>query len=380
MNIFDVYKQYLLTPYRGGNSEIRGKYSIYAAGYEWNGSMGSGNSSSIHSTPVKLPFKADMIAYRNGTLIYSVDNIVYAIGGSNSNLGLDNPDNYPIYESKVIFKGNNIKKIKANNSTLSILDGNDLWVTGSNFYGGLGTGNTEDVSTLIKTQEDVIDFIVDDACSYLIKSDGLYCCGQLADANIDIPNFTDKYSFFKFSDITDVDKLIGFSFTGIIATKTDNIYAYIFGKNNKNLFTNSAVTTVYQGSKFEDYFTSTNRIYCVNNLPETNYPLFCIVEDGTLKLRGYDKVTQSSAVTRDSWYSYKTDCSCCYSYSNSTLAYASNNDVYYIETRGNPVKAMDSSLFKAGSKILSIFYDNIFLGPGKYEPSTFCLVDDTSWV
>lgn len=378
-NIFKLYNVYINTQ---KYKKLEGKYAIYAVGYEQAGNMGSGNYSGTHDTPFKLPIRADLMKLQSNQLIYSVNNNVYAMGGSNSNIGLENPDDYPIYESKLIFKGNDIKKIDGDRSSLLILDETDLWVTGSNTYGGLGTGNKEDVVTFTKVLENVIDVYGEGTNSYAICTDGIYGSGQLASANIDIPwaDPDNKWVFTKFSDITDVDTLIGFSYTGFVATKRGEQYAYLFGKNEKNMFTNAAVTTTYQGTRFDTYFSSNNLIYPNIDLASE---LFAIIEDNTLKYRGYDRFSSSSDTSYSNWRNYKTDCEAVYVHSNSRMCYSKNNGVYVVQrktgtTTSQTINTIPATTFSDIEKVKRVWYEEFYISAGPvYGPATYCLVDDT---
>ena len=75
-------------------------------------------------------------------------------------------------------EGKVVKVLSYNGNVGYLMSNGDLYASGSNTYGQLGTGNTTSVNSFIKIASNVADFVLGEAIAYITTSGDLYGAGK----------------------------------------------------------------------------------------------------------------------------------------------------------------------------------------------------------
>lgn len=174
---------------------------LYIRGYQIAGAMLGGSSTSSGNF-LRQPFPDDVefdMFWGDVTCIYarpkagqrdvgdvvgSLDNYIWCYGKSNYGaLGVGTT--YDYYKPQKIAFDSRVKKmcvcsiarVDALTNTYVLLENNELWVAGRNSDSCFGLGNSTQINTWQKIQDNVLDIFAIWRSAFVVKSDGVYAMG-----------------------------------------------------------------------------------------------------------------------------------------------------------------------------------------------------------
>lgn len=159
--------------------------SLYAWGNNDSGQLGLGDNEN-KKEPVKVSLPAGVKEITGGTYAaYAVlnDGSLYVWGANNyGQLGLNITDEF-IYTPKKVDLTGSVKSINADTSVYAIMDDGSLYAWGNNISGQVGSGNTERFCTApgkVNITGNIQDIIIldNEAAVYAVTDEGLYAWGS----------------------------------------------------------------------------------------------------------------------------------------------------------------------------------------------------------